>query len=167
VVRRSATFLIATLAAFAALAAAACNPVHDRAVAALGDEKPGVSPGPDHRPGQPCLVCHGGSGPGPDFTMGGTVFEKKGEDTPAPGVIVHITSNNGETHDSRTNSVGNFYFSSQEFIPTYPIVVSISRDGVTQKHTTHIGRDGSCAGCHVDPEGPGSPGRVWLDEGVQ
>jgi len=36
-------------------ATAACqDAVHDDEVSALGPEAPGVSPGPDHRPGQPC-----------------------------------------------------------------------------------------------------------------
>jgi hypothetical protein len=32
---------------------------------------------------------------------------------------------------------------------------------------TFIDRDGSCAGCHVDPSGPNSPGHVslQLDDG--
>jgi hypothetical protein len=164
VVRVLALAALTASGAFAALASTACDPVHDEAVTSLGDEKAGVSPGPLHRPGQPCLVCHGGSGPGPDFTMGGTVFQTKGSETPVQGATVHIESKNGETHDSVTNEVGNFYFSSREFIPTYPLVVTVSKGEVTQKMSTHVGRDGSCAGCHVDPEGPSSPGRVWLYE---
>src|ERR1700683_3328645 len=38
-----------------------CNPVLDDAIADLGPEKPGVHPGPLHRPGQPCLLCHDGA----------------------------------------------------------------------------------------------------------
>ena len=96
--------------------------------------------------------------------MGGTVYLNQGEDTAAQGAIVHVTSSNGETHDLVSNSVGNFYMSSQEFIPTYPLVITVEGDGVTQKMSTHVGRDGSCAGCHVDPQGPTSPGRVYLHE---
>ncbi|MDB4997856.1 MAG: hypothetical protein JWM74_5288 [Myxococcaceae bacterium] len=156
---------VALPALIAALATTACgDPVHDREVAALGDEKPGVPTGPTHRPGQPCLVCHGGSGPGPDFTLTGTIYLNQGEDTPAVGATVHITSGNGETHDLVSNSAGNFYVSSQEFIPTYPLVVTVEGDGVTQKMGTHVGRDGSCSGCHIDPQGPTSPGRVYLHE---
>ena len=56
-------------------ARATSNPVHDNEVAALGPEDPSVPPGPDHRPGQPCLVCHGGSGPASaQFAVGGTVY---------------------------------------------------------------------------------------------
>jgi hypothetical protein len=42
--------------------------------------------------------------------------------------------------------------------------ITVEGDGVTQKMGTHVGRDGSCAGCHVDPQGPTSPGRVYLHE---
>jgi hypothetical protein len=159
--------LVLAVPAVAALGTTACqDPVHDRAVAALGDEVPGVPTGPTHRAGQPCLVCHGGSGPGPDFTMAGTVYLTQGETTPAVGAVVHITSSNGEEHDSMpTNEVGNFYMSSKEFIPTYPLVITVKGDdGTVQKMTTHVGRDGSCSGCHVDPQGPGSPGRVYVHE---
>ena len=47
----------------ASLVWACGDPVHDARVAALGDERPGVPAGPNHRPGQPCLACHGGDGP--------------------------------------------------------------------------------------------------------
>jgi hypothetical protein len=57
------------------LAAVGCDdPVHDDAVTALGGEDPNVPIGALHRPGQPCLVCHGGSGPAAlAFSVGGTV----------------------------------------------------------------------------------------------
>ena len=52
------------------------DPVHDQEVAALGGEAPGVSPGPTHRPGQPCNVCHGGVGPANlRFSVAGTVYQ--------------------------------------------------------------------------------------------
>ena len=53
-----------------------CNDAtHDEEVAALGAEDPAVPPGPDHRPGQPCLTCHGGIGPAKQqFSIGGTVY---------------------------------------------------------------------------------------------
>lgn len=96
--------------------------------------------------------------------MGGTVFQTIDDTTPVPNATVHIESKNGETHDIITNSAGNFYMSSREFIPTYPLVITVSKDGVSQKMSTHVGRDGSCAGCHFDPPGPTSSGRVWLYE---
>ena len=39
------------------------DPLRDREIEALGDEAPGVSPGPEHRPGQPCVLCHSDGGP--------------------------------------------------------------------------------------------------------
>src|SRR5256885_5077120 len=54
----------------------ACNdPVHDARVDALGPEIDGVPRGPLHRRGQPCLTCHGGSGPAnTELSVAGTVF---------------------------------------------------------------------------------------------
>ena len=47
----------------AASALAACvDESHELQVQALGAEVPGVPMGPLHRPGQPCLVCHGDQG---------------------------------------------------------------------------------------------------------
>ncbi len=54
---------VAVLATLAVGGACGGDPVHDEEVAALGPEPGGGAPGPEHRPGQPCLVCHGGSGP--------------------------------------------------------------------------------------------------------
>ena len=55
------------------------DPVDDMAVAALGDEVPNIPPGPYHRAGQPCSVCHGGQGPASTvFSMAGTVFNANG-----------------------------------------------------------------------------------------
>ena len=47
-----------------AIALGACvDETHELQVQALGGEAPGVPKGPLHRPGQPCLVCHGEAGP--------------------------------------------------------------------------------------------------------
>ena len=60
----------------AAGAVFACgDPTHDRAVEVLGGEAPGVPEGPLHRPGQPCVTCHGDSGPASgEFSLAGTVY---------------------------------------------------------------------------------------------
>lgn len=139
------------------------DPVHDNEVNALGPEKNGIPPGPRHRAGQPCLVCHDGTGPGsPTFTVAGTVYAVKGEDAPYEGATVHLTDANGGTHDATTNDVGNFYITQDEWTPQAPIHVEITAGDVTATMSTHIGRDGSCASCHYDPPGPASPGRVYL-----
>src|SRR5450432_160855 len=45
------------------------DPVHDTAVSALGPEAPGVPKGPLHRPGQPCVLCHGPQGSATTFLL--------------------------------------------------------------------------------------------------
>lgn len=128
--------------------ASCMNPVHSDAVAALGDEVSGVREGPTHRPGQPCLVCHGGDGPGPDFAMAGTVYEKLGTATPSVNTEVVLTDATGSTHTEKTNSVGNFYIQANRWTPTYPVSVLVQRDGVKQNMLTRIGRQTACATCH-------------------
>jgi hypothetical protein len=150
-------------ALFGALALASCDPVASDAKAALGDEAPGVSRGPLHRPGQPCIVCHdGGVGDPPAFAVAGTVFDAPNSPVPASGVTVTLTGSNGHAFSAVTNAAGNFYVVPDEFIPAYPMKVTISVGGVTNTMQSHVGRDGSCAGCHTDPPRPSSPGRVYF-----
>jgi hypothetical protein len=140
---------IAVLVPLLATVASCFNPVHSEAVDALGGEASGVRPGPTHRPGQPCLTCHGGDGPGsPDFVFAGTVFTKRNVNTGAPNVTVTLTDAYGNKHAALTNSVGNFYLTS--WSPTYPVSVSLSSKDVANPPVMHsaIGRNGSCAFCH-------------------
>ncbi len=146
------------------LAIAGCgDPVHDRAVDALGPEKPGVPPGPDHRPGQPCLTCHGGQGPS-SFVMsfGGTVYTSLSEDTPAGGAMVHVLDDRMRTFDTPTNCVGNFWIPARQFQPVFPAQVAIQWGSATAVMRTEMRLDGSCNSCHVQPESASSPGHVWM-----
>jgi hypothetical protein len=160
------------LAAASALVLASCfvDPVHDDEVSALGDESPNVPKGPLHRAGQPCVLCHGGSGPASaQFSVAGTVFKLGGSTDPAVGASVQLTDSKGNKVTATTNAAGNFYVSVSTFSPTYPLVPFVSFPGIdpndpncsTQMHT-HVGRDGSCAGCHTNPMGPRSPGRIFI-----
>ena len=148
------------------------DPLHNARVDALGDEKGGVSPGPTHRPGQPCLTCHGGIGPADvEFSVAGTIFQSS--DPASPGltggtVTVYDATealDGGTPHTATTNSVGNFYIRRDQWSPTYALHdISVSYPGVdtpTQMQGT-VGRDGSCATCHYDPAGNGSRGHVYL-----
>ena len=156
-----AIFLSATFAC-----QAATDPVRSDAINALGGEAPGVGPGPEHRGGQPCLLCHDGSlgSPG-QFSIAGTVYDVPGPNAkPVEGVTVTMKNiNDGKTKTATTNRAGNFFLNPSEWSPSYPITVTLQSGG--EKPTcmvTHVGRDGSCAGCHVEPMGPSSPGRVAL-----
>jgi hypothetical protein len=160
---RSALWAVWTACA-GALGAGSCDPVHDDAVSALGGEVAGVSPGPLHRPGQPCLLCHdGASGDPPAFTMAGTVFLDANTLTPAPGVTVKLVAADGNTTLATTNAAGNFYLAPSDYTPKYPVhVASLALGGVSVLMHSHIGGNGSCASCHVDPTGPDSPGHVYF-----
>ncbi len=150
--------------------AGSCDPVHDNAVSALGGETPGVPPGPLHRPGQPCLLCHDGASGDPSaFSMAGTVFLEGNALTPAPAVTVTLVAADGTTTTATTNAAGNFYLAPGDYAPKYPVhVTSLTAPGYAGAPVlmhSHIGGNGSCAGCHVDPAAPDSPGHVYLQVG--
>ena len=152
------------------VAACAPDPTHDNAVAALGPEASGVAPGPLHRAGQPCLVCHGGDGPGkPQFAIAGTAYQALGDPTPLQGAVVQAIDVNGVARSTTTNSAGNFYVESGSW-PTYPLHgISVSYAGTEADMTATIGRDGSCATCHFEGKGDAgrgatTPGHVYLVE---
>jgi hypothetical protein len=143
--------LIVPLLPLLAALTSCTNPVHSDAVDALGGEVSGVRPGPTHRPGQPCLTCHGGAGPAsPQFVFAGTVFTKRNVNTGAPGVTITLTDANGDAHALLTNSVGNFYLQYANWSPAYPVRVALSSPDVANPPVMHstIGRNGSCAFCH-------------------
>jgi hypothetical protein len=160
---------------FLATVAPACgDPVHDDAVNALGPEKPGVRHGPLHRPGQPCLTCHGGDGPA-SFVMdfGGTVFATLDGDTPGAGATVRLLDSQQHTYDVTANCVGNFWVPRGAFAAVFPVTaaVTMSLPGATMGEsssrvmTTQMRRNGSCGECHVNPASAASPGQIYAIAG--
>jgi hypothetical protein len=147
-----------------ASAFAACgDPVHDNGVKALGGETNGVGPGPLHRPGQPCLVCHGGAGPGsPEFAVAGTVFKTLDGRDFLPGADVTLTDTAGREVTLRTNQNGNYYIPAEQWTVAYPMHVKVTYKGKVAEMKTHVGRDGACATCHVDPVSQSTVGHVYL-----
>jgi hypothetical protein len=149
---------------------AACDPVHDQAVAALGPEAAGVPHGPLHRPGQPCTLCHDGAlGDPPRFTVAGTVFVTPSSRVPAVGAVVGVTDANGASIQLLANGAGNFYVTPSDYDPAFPLQVNVTgASGGTVTMQTLIGGNGTvepnggCATCHVDPAGASSPGHVCL-----
>jgi hypothetical protein len=139
------------------LVLAACSdPVHERMVTALGPEPNGGTPSALHRPGQPCLVCHGGDGPAEGrLVFGGTIYT-----TPSGpalvGALVTMTDARGRVFRAPTNLAGNFYVS--EGTPEYPVRVSLDYLDIRQSMST-FANEGSCATCHSVP---GGPGPVWV-----
>lgn len=126
------------------------DPVHDDLVASLGPETSAA--GPLHRAGQPCLACHGGSGPARDaFAAGGTIFLQEGKPDPLEGGLVQITDNGGAVICStHTNAAGNFFIPSERCKLPAQAKVNVLResDGAEANMITRIGHDGSCATCH-------------------
>ena len=155
---------------FAALSVgSSCDPVHGDAVNALGGEAAGVGPGPFHRGGQPCLLCHDGAIGNPTkFSVAGTIYDQPSTPKPVSGVKVTMTSlRDGASYTATTNAAGNFYATPTEWAPAYPIKVTMKSGGNPPVcMTTHIGREGSCSGCHTQAASQGSPGPVVLSDYV-
>jgi hypothetical protein len=192
VVRRVNTGSLAALVGVAAAAGAltGCpDAEHDIQVAALGGEAPGVSPGPSHRPGQPCLVCHGGIGPAKlQFSVAGTVYGYRYDPNQTlQGAQVQLEDATGYFWHVSTNSAGNFYILSSDWSPTYPLIVpsvvdpsqtgnplpsgNCSRGYLScgsgcclgQAMITLDNRDGSCASCHGLTQGTDSVGPIYVN----
>jgi hypothetical protein len=158
------------LAAVAWLALVACDPVQDEAVNTLPGEVAGTPPGPLHRRGQPCLLCHDGALGNPvQFSVAGTVFTTPDDKAPAIGAHVEITAADQAKKTFTTNASGNFYVEARQWSPHFPLQVSVTFQSQTLDMNSTIGREGACAGCHFDPYGPNSPGHVYavsVDAGV-
>ena len=139
-----------------------CDPYYDDQIAALGPEAPGVRKGPLHRPGQPCLLCHDGAvGSPPQFSVAGTVFVDANGLVPAVDAAVLLSGADGVDYSAKTNAAGNFYVSPAQYTPVNPMRVVVKYANSTATMHAHVGRDGSCAGCHTDPAGPASAGHVY------
>ncbi len=153
----------------AALGLAGCpSPVNDDAIDALGGECEGVPENEFHRPGQPCVLCHGEyQGDSPILSIGGTIFATPSQPIPVEGAKVTLTDANGETQERVTNCIGNFFIPADEWQPAFPLAAQIecpipgTEDVRTLVMGTRISRDGSCAGCHFGPPSYDSPGWVY------
>jgi hypothetical protein len=137
------------------------DPTHDEAKSDLGDEAPGVNPGPDHRPGQPCLVCHDGK-TASQWSVAGTITGVLGSSAPLSGATVNLTDATLSSFSVTSNEVGNFYVEPSRWQPVYPVNVTVTYGSATATMTTIIGRDGSCAGCHASVASRISPGPVYV-----
>jgi hypothetical protein len=152
---------------------ACSDPVRDKGIESLGDEKPGVPEGPLHRPGQPCVLCHDGSGPGDSvFSLAGTVYQTEGQPVPFVNALVKFTDSVGRTHEVGTNCAGNFFVVKTDYEPVYPVWVKLQFGfQVTpgdphlpfyQPMGTPIYREGSCAKCHGSKVSAESKGPVYF-----
>jgi hypothetical protein len=160
---RALSFSVFTLIATTGGLVACGDPAYSDRISALGGEAAGVRPGPNHRPGQPCLACHGGSGPGPEFSAAGTIFLKDGDLAPAENVVVTLKDANGRVASRATNNAGNFYIGKSSGL-VYPITVKIARDGKEVPMNTWLNGSSGCADCHNGQTGPRGMARVYLTQ---
>jgi hypothetical protein len=170
----SRRILSTVVAAAAIVSSLSCgSPVHDDQVAALGPDPSGEHTGPLHRPGQPCLTCHGSFGPShTEFAIAGTVYRAIDDKTPVAGAIVTLSPLDGsDAVGIQTNSAGNFYVTPSKFTLKFPLHVTVSYDytdaagnpkRIDAQMASRISRDGSCADCHKDPASRESFGHIYI-----
>jgi hypothetical protein len=175
-----AALVSSAIASLALLAAGCANPVQDARIAQLGPEDPAVPQSDIHRPGQPCLLCHGPyKGAEPEMSVAGTIFayawdvnDPKADPIPIEGAIIHLTDSFGASppESPKTNCAGNFYLTKSDWDPAFPLRVAVEYPVPGQTSTqrvsmgTRISRDGSCAGCHKGAPNQGSPGWVYCTQ---
>lgn len=158
--------LIGACLALAAGTGSGCtDPVRDQQIAALGDDT--EPPGPDHRAGQPCLLCHSDGGPASSkaFAIAGTVWASaspgaKGKE----GIVVQFIDARGgaPAQPAETGPSGNFYVPIADWPNiAFPIRTALYRSdsdidsAPITKMNSLINREGSCNFCHrtnIDPD---------------
>lgn len=169
---------------FAMLSATGCRELtpQERHPALQGDFYDGNA---EHRPGQPCLLCHGtkhvlGVPGGDAWEIAGTVYPEleSPADAGLEGVRVEITDAEGELFVAVTNKAGNFLFEHDWKAkeprdvepgwvavpkqPVFPLTVEVVKGEVRNKMHTKIWRTGGCADCHGATVNESSVGRVIL-----
>ena len=142
----------ACVLALACLFMSCTDPVKDRAIERLGGEDPRVPMGPEHRPGQPCVLCHSPGGPASSkpFVIGGTVFETSSPaSNGAAGVQVLFVDASSAMRQYETNGAGNFFIPESEWSDlTFPFKVGLLKNGKPIPMSTTVNREGSCNFCH-------------------
>lgn len=170
------------------LAAIGCgNPQLDAEIATLGGEVAGVEKSEYHRPGQPCLDCHGPyKGAKPEMALAGTIFALPSAGannrypvegaritiTDALGLVNGVESPPAKPPEKTTNCAGNFYFTTKEISPAFPYEAKVecpdpndkTKTFATRTMVTRISRDGSCNGCHHGGQNQSSPGYIVCDD---
>lgn len=158
---RSALLLLGALAC-AASASCSSDPAREQQIAELGGEDPNVPPGPDHRPGQPCVLCHSDGGPADDapFAVGGTIYESdKAGASGASGVEVRFIDARGRAPADKvvTSESGNFFVPASAWNVAFPFRVALFKNGTqTAVMTSTVNREGSCNYCHRPANVPSS-----------
>ena len=178
--RRQGSDLMVALAAVLLSALSGCgNPSYDVQIEQLPPDT-GAKEGGSHRPGQPCLLCHGPyKGASPQLAVAGTVFSDKTQadsyvDAAAdaaklgqPGVTVTVYDTAVATgRQKKSDASGNFWLTVDEYTPLFPLgarMDCLKADGTTLQFTmaSRISREGSCNACHSVKRDQSSAG--WLE----
>jgi cytochrome c553 len=177
---RAGTWLAVALGSVIGATGACLSPsLEQESIDSLGPET--GRPGPRHRPGQPCLWCHGAGAPSEASVavVAGTVYRRPGDPMGADDVTVTITDANKTVFAVRTNLAGNFMvrldeglsapFEDNEGIlfvptaPTFPLRVEIAAGASQAKMRSVIHREGSCNACHGETTSATSAGRIVLE----
>lgn len=170
--RASSRLLLAACLVLAGCLGTSPEDAERDALGPYGDDDDGD---PEHRPGQPCLVCHG------EFVIAGTVFLYATDEVGIGGAVVDVTDAEGRTFSAPTNRTGNFMVSVKGGIsgpqlsrrgnllipwqPAYPLRVRVRRNGIDRDMESWVWREGACAGCHVgSADTAESVARVYLLE---
>jgi hypothetical protein len=154
----------------------------DRRRDEIGEGEDDDDEGPEHHPGEPCLLCHG---PSPfsreAFAVAGTVYLEQHDTAGIEGAHVFIEDARGRTIEAITNRTGNFYVEVEAddddgvriddrgkteigFWPEYPLHVRVTYADLEEEMLSPIRREGSCSECHYREPASDSEGRIWLVE---
>ncbi len=158
---------IARLVAWAIVLGGCTDPVHSDRVDSLGGEIAGLRRGPEHRPGQPCSVCHGGQGPGRSiFDLAGTVFlHPEGDEFGVEGAEIELMDRSGRTATTTSNRTGNFFWQEGTLGLEFPLRARVRYAGGDWiGMTSPIFRARGCAECHAGA-GASSVRRTFISEG--
>jgi hypothetical protein len=138
-----------------AAALAACDPgsLYDGPViGADGDifvcEREVAVPGTGHHnPGMPCLTsgCHR-QGTGPEYTVGGTLYDSNSGNFPFPGATIVVIDGDGNRFELPTAENGNFW-SAEPMV--FPLLLRASQCPLDESMIS-LSQSGDCnrGGCH-------------------
>lgn len=113
-------------------------------------------------PGQACIECHD-RGEGPSFEAAGTVYTNYDEPKNCNGLsgaTVRITDKNGDVYEEKTNSAGNFYFSSKHYDIKTPYTAEVEFADGTIASMAGDQTSGDCNSCHTQNGSGDAPGRI-------
>jgi hypothetical protein len=148
------------------MAAGCADPLQSAAVAALGPEDPRVPPGPLHRPGQPCLVCHGEGGSATRMSVAGTVFRDPTTRLPVADAKVELLDAVHKSIVVRSNCAGNFWLYPATFTPALPMWAAVEQGTHRVEMESPLHLDGDCGSCHSDPAAQTSAGHLFVTDSV-